>query len=325
MKSFSVKRYQPEHQPEWDAFARQSRNGTFLFQRAYMDYHQDRFLDHSLMVYDGETLIAVLPAHETTEGLRSHWGLTYGGFVYGIDMRLGMFLEVLRASLEWLEKQGIASLFLKEIPSIFHQIPSDEPEYAMFLTQAELIRCDSWSVIDRSNPLPLPSRRLAGVRKAIASDIHLIESDRFAEFWNDLLIPHMGDRFDASPVHTLEEILLLKSRFPNQIRLFLALSHDEPVAGCVMFDTETTAHMQYISARDGQLAQSAMDFLRYQLIMETYSLKRYINFGASNMNEGRNLKEGILFWKESFGARTVTQKIYKVPTASHRLLEKVLI
>ena len=34
----------------WDDFVRSSRNGTFLFERAYMEYHADRFKDHSLVI-----------------------------------------------------------------------------------------------------------------------------------------------------------------------------------------------------------------------------------------------------------------------------------
>ena len=32
---------------EWDAFVDVSKNGTFMLIRDYMDYHADRFIDHS--------------------------------------------------------------------------------------------------------------------------------------------------------------------------------------------------------------------------------------------------------------------------------------
>ena len=35
----------------WDTFVQESKNGTFLFVRDYMDYHRDRFQDCSLLVY----------------------------------------------------------------------------------------------------------------------------------------------------------------------------------------------------------------------------------------------------------------------------------
>ena len=77
-----IKHYTSEDMPLWDAFVKTSRNGTFLFERSYMDYHSDRFKDHSLMYYHKNRLIAVLPAvEERSEGsdrvdvLSSHSGL----------------------------------------------------------------------------------------------------------------------------------------------------------------------------------------------------------------------------------------------------------
>ena len=60
----TVKRYTPENHQTWNEFVKQSRQGTFLFDRNYMDYHQDRFHDHSLMIYYKDKLYALLPANE---------------------------------------------------------------------------------------------------------------------------------------------------------------------------------------------------------------------------------------------------------------------
>jgi hypothetical protein len=38
-----VERYTGAARGLWDGFVRDSRNGTFLFFRDYMEYHQDRF------------------------------------------------------------------------------------------------------------------------------------------------------------------------------------------------------------------------------------------------------------------------------------------
>lgn len=42
---------------EWDGFVRNSKNGTFLFYRDFIEYHGDRFGDYSLMFYDGGSLL----------------------------------------------------------------------------------------------------------------------------------------------------------------------------------------------------------------------------------------------------------------------------
>ena len=48
--------YSINHRDVWNQFVRQSRNGTFLIDRRFMDYHSDRFVDCSLLVYEGVAL-----------------------------------------------------------------------------------------------------------------------------------------------------------------------------------------------------------------------------------------------------------------------------
>ena len=69
-----VVRYTQGKAAEWDAFVAQSKNGTFLFFRGYMDYHADRFEDCSLMVYLKNRMIALLPGNRQGTTFFSHQG-----------------------------------------------------------------------------------------------------------------------------------------------------------------------------------------------------------------------------------------------------------
>ena len=64
-----VKQYTQKQAQEWNDFIEQSRQGTFLFNRSYMDYHADRFQDASLMIYRKEQLYALLPANRLGDTL----------------------------------------------------------------------------------------------------------------------------------------------------------------------------------------------------------------------------------------------------------------
>lgn len=47
----TIKRYDSTTDRErWNQFVAQSKQATFLLHRSYMDYHSDRFHDHSLMI-----------------------------------------------------------------------------------------------------------------------------------------------------------------------------------------------------------------------------------------------------------------------------------
>ena len=41
----------------WDSFVDHSKNGIFMFKRNYMEYHKARFVDNSLMFYEGDKLL----------------------------------------------------------------------------------------------------------------------------------------------------------------------------------------------------------------------------------------------------------------------------
>ena len=83
---FTIVRYTPAHHDVWNHYVEKSRNATFLFYREYMDYHSDRFFDHSLLFYIGNHLHSVLPAHEVGDIFCSHRGLTYGGLLMDEDV-----------------------------------------------------------------------------------------------------------------------------------------------------------------------------------------------------------------------------------------------
>ena len=56
-----VRRYSEEDINLWNEFNSKSKNSLFMFDRKYMDYHKDRFLDHSLLFWDDEKLVSIIP------------------------------------------------------------------------------------------------------------------------------------------------------------------------------------------------------------------------------------------------------------------------
>src|SRR5438132_9103227 len=113
----NVRLYDKKDKNIWDDFVKSSRNGTFLFQRDYMDYHSDRFEDHSLIVYDTKNrVIALLPANKTKNILTSHGGLTYGSFITSDKITTPLMVDVFNASIAYLKKGGFEKLVYKTIP-----------------------------------------------------------------------------------------------------------------------------------------------------------------------------------------------------------------
>lgn len=323
MKNYTIKRYQENDYANWNAFISQAKNATFLFHRDFMDYHKDRFEDYSLQVFKGEKLVAVLPANRVENVVYSHQGLTYGGLVYEDKLKLASVILVFKAILFYLNENEITKIQLKTIPSIYHNKPAEELNYALFLAEAQLIRRDTLAVIDLSKPIRFSKIRKRGIQKGISNSLIIKEENHLESFWNQVLIPNLYLKHNAEPIHTLDEIQSLKNHFPKNIRQFNVYCNNEIVAGTTVFETESVAHCQYISKYEEHENLGSLDFLYNQLINNVFADKKHFDFGISNENHGRSLNQGLSYWKESFGSSTIVHDFYEVETVNYSKLGAV--
>lgn len=324
MRNLTARRYVADDAAQWNTFIGKARNATFLFDRRYMDYHADRFADCSVIVEEDGKWLAVLPANREGTTVASHRGLTYGGLVYGNGVRLEVVVEAFAAALAFLEKEGIRKLFLKTIPAIYHEKPSQETEYALFLSDGKLVRRDTLSVIDLSLPFSFATDRKAGVKRGGKAGLTLSEDTDPVPFWESLLVPSLRERHGAAPVHSAEEMQRLMAAFPDAIRLFTVSDGSRIVAGTVLYVSPCVVHSQYIASDGDRNKNGSLDFLHARLLEAFAGKKRWFDFGISNESNGKLLNGGLSYWKESFGCGTVIHDFYEVDTANHVLLKNFL-
>lgn len=322
---YIVRQYKPSDAPAWNTFIADACNATFLFNRGFMDYHADRFADFSLIVERDGAWAAVLPAHRSGSTVASHFGLTYGGLVYKAEMKLVELVVILREILFFLAREDVDTLRIKTMPPIYHKRPAEELHYALFLANATLERRDALSVIDREAGFKISRKRKQSIRRGNRNHLEVREEANFESFWNTILIPNLARKHQASPVHSLEEIQLLHRRFPDHIRHFNVYEGDRIVAGTTVFIAGAVAHPQYVSGKEDKNALGSLDFLYHHLINKVFVNHRFFDFGISHEQQGRKINEGLIFWKESFGAGTIVQDFYSVPTANFNLLEDFLL
>ena len=323
LHDYSVEIYHPKFQPLWDDFVGCSKNGTFLFQRGFMDYHKDRFEDFSLLIFKKSKLVAVLPANRLGKEVHSHQGLTYGGLILPPGVRFDVVLNSYKALLQFLTEQAVGVLYIKQIPSIYHRLPSDEIEYLNFILDAKLYRMDTLSVVDNQSRLNFSGSRKEGVKRGHKHNLRIENNDNFELFWNTILKVNLKKKHNASPVHSLEEILYLKRLFPNHIKQYNVYHNEQLVAGTTIFETSQVAHCQYISGNDDNNILGSLDFLHDYLINKVYQKKRYFDFGTSNEEQGQHINVGLQFWKEGFGARTITQDFIEIDPKNHAKLKLI--
>ena len=307
----TVETYGPERKSEWNAFIARSKNGMFLFDRNYMEYHQDRFDDCSLMFYKDERLIATLPAHLDQDTLYSHEGLTFGGIISGMEMRAVTMLDIFSELLGYAKQNNIKKIRYKSIPYIFHTIPAEEDRYALFINKASLYRRDLSFAINISEPLRPLSSRTRGIRKAQKAGLDVRESDNIKEFW-DILGSNLMKRYGTKPVHSYEEIKLLKDRFPDEIRFFSCYKEDQHLGGVVIYASRNVAHIQYVANSEQGRQMHALDLIVPYLITTIYFKKRYLSLGVSTEQQGWYLNRNLSRYKESYGSGAVVHDFYEL-------------
>lgn len=317
-----LRRYTAADAPLWDAFVEKSINATFLLKRGYMDYHADRFHDHSVVAEDIDKggFVALLPACELIEAdgrrvLSSHAGLTYGGWLLQAGSGTNTMMQLFALLREYLLRCDFNVLIYKQIPTIYHRIPAEEDEYALWRMGATLTVCNIATTIDlhaaEAFVPTLETRRRRGFKKALARGYRLREVTDLTAFWS-IVEQNLSSRYGATPVHSLSEIELLRSRFPQQMRCLIAET-EQIEAGILYLEAGQVVHIQYPHATPKGKDDGAMDLL-YGTLIEQYRQRpefRYFDFGTSNEDAGRYLNETLIAQKEGFGGRGVAYRIFR--------------
>lgn len=310
----SIKRYTHDDNLIWDEFVRESKNYLFMFERNYMDYHKERFLDHSLMFFDDEVLIAVLPMCERGQLLLSHGGLTYGGFISGSRMKQHIMNECFKELIIYAKEHNIEKIVYKTIPHIYHDQAAEEDRYSLYSNGAKLVTVDAATYLNLKQPLKMPKGRKAQISRARREGViieeltDLREYERFINLENEVL----SSRHDTLAVHTGAELKLLHDFFPDKIHLFGALKGDSLIAGTVVYEYANVIHTQYMAANEDARKIGALDLAINTLIERYCSSKMWLDFGISTEHGRIYLNEGLIAQKESFGGRTGVYEIWEI-------------
>lgn len=309
-----IERYRPELKEEWDVFVSNAKNATFLFRRNYMDYHSDRFEDFSLIARNEKgNIVAILPANRRDAVLESHGGLTYGGWVGGYKGFDILALMSIQNEAEcFLRNHGINEILYKAIPYIYTEIPAEEDRYMLFRRRASLVGSQISSAINLATPGGLDKSQRRKCKIAVGEGITVEESIDFATYWG-ILSDLLQERYSTAPVHTLAEIELLHSRFPDNIKLFLARRAGQTLGGVVMYLSSGVAHVQYIAAtQQGKDANALVVLFDYLIELYRREGYRWFDFGISTERQGSYLNEGLIRQKISLGGRGVVYEIFKI-------------
>lgn len=309
-----IEKYSSEKEDIWNKFNKESKNSLFMFDRKYMDYHSDRFKDHSLMFYDEDKLIAILPLSEHGEELKSHGGLTYGGFITDSKMKQHTMNDCFETFISYAKENGFSKVTYKCIPHIYHNQPAEEDRFALFANGAQLVTVDVSTYVNLSSPLKMPKGRKAQISRAKREGVVIEELSSLEDFevFIELENAVLKERHEVTAVHTGSELKLLKDRLPENIHLFASMKDGNLIAGTVVYEYNTVVHTQYMAADDEARTIGALDLSVATVIEKYKDSKKWLDFGISTEHGKIYLNEGLCSQKEGFGGRTGVYEIWEL-------------
>jgi len=175
---------------------------------------------------------------------------------------------------------------------------------------AKLFRRDISSAIYLSKKDKYQKLRYRCIKKTISANLKVKKTDDFKIYWN-ILKANLVKKYNTKPVHTIKEIEYLHNKFPDNIKLFASYQNEIMLAGIVVYESENVAHAQYIANSKKGKEIGALDIIVTFLINEYYQNKKYFDFGVSTESNGLYLNEGLILFKEGFGARGVVYDFYE--------------
>jgi len=313
MTNYTVKRYHKNDKALWTEFITQAKNATFLFHRDFMEYHSDRFEDFSLLVFEEEKLKAVLPANKSGNSVYSHQGLTYGGLVFMDKLKAGKVELILDEIMLFLKENAIETFYYKPIPSFYFPVGNQETDFFLLRRGAVLEHKEMNLAVNLELPFSISKSKLKHFRRIENLDLDIVEEQDFNPFWEEVLEPRLLEKFNVKPVHSKQEIALLRERFPQNIKQYSVYQNEEIIAGITLFETKNGVKSQYgATSKKGEEVR-ALDFLFINLIHKYKRKgKRFFDMGIVNEENESGYNAGLLKQKEELGCTVYNQDFYKI-------------
>ena len=140
------------------------------------------------------------------------------------------------------------------------------------------------------------------------------ESGDYGAFM-DLVSAVLSAKYNVLPTHTKQEMELLATRFPQNIRLYGAYRGEKLSAGVLIYESANVAHVQYGFGSEESKQDGALECIYDELLERRYAHMRYFDWGISTEQAGQWLNPGLVQNKESYGARGVVYDQYALDIA----------
>ncbi len=265
-----------------------------------MDYHCDRFQDHSLLIIENDRIIGIVPAHIKENSFYSHRGLTYGFPV----AKVNKYHTVLQSLLDYLNDSAFAKAEFNLAPDFYNIDPNKIIKEKLLSDDFKIDRVSTYLYVDLSKDLKFSPKKTIGYRNGKFTGFYIERNNDFNSFWEFVLVPSLRSRHNSKPVHDVKEIEMLASRFPDNIIQHNLYRDDELLAGITFFIKDKIIKSQYAASTSMGMKTDAVGYL-YMEAMKEYKKSGYhfMDLGPVNEHDG-SINEGLLRFKKQIGGKS---------------------
>jgi len=323
--SIRIEPHTPAHKDTWEAFIESSRNGTLFHTRRFLAYHPEgTFSDASLLFYKDDHLVAVLSAALIEESgkkmLVSHPGASYGGLVLSPKYGMKETGEIVDALMAYAGAEGYAGIrFFRLPPPSVRRTYSDDQEYWLYQKQWKVFRYELATSLflrglttEETLLESYEGKCRNAVRQGMKGGATVSVSDDLDQFW-PVLEETLKARHGTKPTHTLEAFKALRASCPGEARLIAAEHEGKIIAGIVFVTLHDKAlYTLYIAQNFEFQNLRPLPLLVHELAKLALAEKRdVLHFGISTEDGGKEVNEGLFFFKESFGGVSVRRESWE--------------
>ena len=322
-KSVEILPYSKKYLELWESLVENSNNGTLYHTQKFLDYHgEGRFENfHHLLALDGK-ITALIPGcvtkSEAGKTFVSYAGASFGGFVVPEEFGLSDADVLVCAFLRYLREKKFKRVDITLPPLFFNRRQNHHMDFILSREGFGFKKREITSVITLNYPNDDvlatfdPACRRA-IKKALALGVE-VRNDDSAESYHayyHILEKNLGLRHNVKPVHTVDEMLDIKRRFPDRVFLFTAHAQEKMIAGIWLIKANRDASVAfYISHRQDYQAMRPTNLLYYETLLKVLSWnQKYYDLGLFTVDMKPNY--GLGRFKESFAAQGIFRDYFR--------------
>lgn len=304
--------YEDKYYNKWNEFIENSNNGTIFHRLDFLSYHGNKFGENAnhLMWFKGDHVFSVLPMGIFIENdsymAKSPFGASFGGIVHH-NIKIKEAVDITATLKSYLKEKNIRRFSVTPPPFCYYLNYSNHIEYAMY-SMGFIIRERLFtSVINLKNyndPWEVFSGKSRNAARKAEKNFRILENAPAEEFY-PILSEDKKRHNNATPTHSLEDLVSLKKLFPNSILFDIAVNEKGAKAGMCYFRVNRNCLLTfYMSQEDQALSGNAMNLLIFNLVKKAIMENiPYIDLGTSlDKFHVMNNILGVASFKESCGA-----------------------